>query len=111
MDHADLKLKIRNNSDHDIAIFVNLDYPDTSLVTAEYIGYIDSAGIHQTELVNLTWDSVFKRVDRITLFIVKDTDNNRYFTTGHNRSELTILIKKSYKQEQLDLINWTIDYP
>jgi len=60
MDYEDLKLKVRNNSDHDIANFANLDYPDTSLVTAEYIGYIDSAGVDQTELVNLTWNSVLK---------------------------------------------------
>ncbi len=69
-DYMGTKLKIRNSYSAEIYVFLNLNYPDTSIENTKGIRPIPRNKTMGVGALNWAWDEIFKEVDKVTVFIV-----------------------------------------
>ena len=70
MDFTDNSLKVRNDSDIELGVIVNFNWPDTSMAMTAGADRIAPRGLGTAVVVNRTWDQVFKEVEKITVYYV-----------------------------------------
>lgn len=109
MDFTDDKLKVINNSDLNIHLFVNYNYPDTSFFNSSANSYLPAKDSGSVSLVNQNWDSFMDMSKYITIFIANDDSIRKY--SQNWREKVTPLKKTIVQKSGLDSSNWTIYYP
>ena len=110
MDKPDDRIKVENKSNLDIGVFLNTEYPDTSLINAEQRSFVKS--MHNESLeVFFDWDFHFKKHKKVTVFIVNWNDVVKYYWGKNNISEMAVLKKIELSKSNLDSINWIINFP
>jgi hypothetical protein len=98
MDFYDGKLKVQNNSNETISVMINPNYPDTSLENATGRDFIYSGEFGTFHLPNYKWGRIFKRNEKITIFLI-------------NENSLRKARKMILTKSDLDSLDWIIKYP